>query len=617
MKAVRTIAYILSAAALVACSACSGPQQPAYQPSDTVKVTFVDNGLYRVKGGVQGGNTFFVKKGEDLTVAIEPDDGLFLSETDYAGSGIFYEETQTRVILPRVLRSQRVRLEFVESSGTIVYDANGGDFQRTEEDFVLVPYDLSHHIRQNTDIGRDLSREGYTLIGWNTAADGSGEHVGLGGRISVNEGGTSMLFAEWAPWSDVSDFTYEPENDGSGMRLTGYHGDAVTVCIPARIEGIPVTRINTGCFEDCSAETVILPNTELAVKHEAFRNCALKELYLFDNIESISDESFLDCPDFSTLHINAVETPKWTDFDRHSNLADKYDILIEHEEAKKIVVFGGSGSFFSVDTRQMTDDLADMGYVVINMAINAHFNAYMQFEMIEPYMREGDILVHIPEVGIAQMMGETSISDVRIWHGLESNFDLVSDIDIRGVDNLFDSFTSFNLTRAMREDKSYADYVQEIDDLGNWGCVDQETGEFTTYKPERGTDTPFTHEAMIETKFLSGEAVARRKSVYRAFEEKGVRVFLSNAALNVDGLAYELYGGGGDEGQKLEQCRTLARTFDTYNERAFSEYTVLVGINDCLYRGGRFYNSDYHLGSEAAEEHTALLLTRLKEHLGE
>ena len=117
--------------------------------------------------------------------------------------------------------------------------------------------------------------------------------------------------------------------------------------------------------------------------------------------------------------------------------------------------------------------------------------------------------------------------------------------------------------------------------------------------------------------FLSGEAVARRKSVYRAFEEKGVRVFLSNAALNVDGLAYELYGGGGDEGQKLEQCRTLARTFDTYNEWAFSEYTVLVGINDCLYRGGRFYNSDYHLGSEAAEEHTALLLKRLKEHLGE
>ena len=57
--------------------------------------------------------------------------------------------------------------------------------------------------------------------------------------------------------------------------------------------------------------------------------------------------------------------------------------------------------------------------------------------------------------------------------------------------------------------------------------------------------------------------------------------------------------------------------FDIYNAQTFYEYPVLVDIADCLYRGGRFYNSDYHLGSEAAEEHTALLLKRLKEHLGE
>lgn len=40
--------------------------------SDTVRVTFVDNGQYQIAGG----NTFSVKKGEDLTVAVMPEDGF-------------------------------------------------------------------------------------------------------------------------------------------------------------------------------------------------------------------------------------------------------------------------------------------------------------------------------------------------------------------------------------------------------------------------------------------------------------------------------------------------------------------------------------------------------------
>ena len=57
--------------------------------------------------------------------------------------------------------------------------------------------------------------------------------------------------------------------------------------------------------------------------------------------------------------------------------------------------------------------------------------------------------------------------------------------------------------------------------------------------------------------------------------------------------------------------------FDLYNEQAFSGYPVLVGMGDCLYRGGRFYNSDYHLGSEAAAEHTERLIRALRPYLEE
>lgn len=617
MKVGCLLTGMLAALALLSFAACSPPAEDGFVRSDTVRVTFVDNGQYEVSGKGAEGNTFSVKRGEDLTVTVTPKEGLFLSKSDYAGSSIFYREDSAQITLPRVTRTQRVSLGFVRSSGVLIYDANGGTFSQTGENILTVPCDVSHHIRQNTDIGQSLFREGHTLIGWNTSADGGGTHVGLGSRVSVGEDGGPLLYAEWAPWTAEKDFSFVPLEDGTGVKLTEYRGNDDVVCIPSYIGGMPVMQIGAESFVNCTAETVILPDTELTVKQNAFRDCALKELYLFDNIESISDASFVGCDNLQTLRINAVESPKWTDYDRHSNLADKYDILIEHENSKKIVVFGGSGSYFSVDTRQMTDALAETGYVVINMAINAHFNAYMQFEMIEPYMREGDILIHIPEAGAAQMMATTSVSDLRIWQGLESNFDLVSDIDIRGVKGVFSSFKSFNDMRSTRKDKTYADYVQEIDELGNWGWVDKHTGEFTTYKPERGTDTPFTYEAALDLNYLTGAPAMRRLKTYRSFEERGVEVFLSNAALNVDGLAYELYGGGGDEAEKLQQCYDLAQSFDLSNGQMFSGYPVLVGVTDCLYRGGRFYNSDYHLGSEAAAEHTERLIRALRPYLEE
>lgn len=614
MKIKRIVPCIVSALILLLFSACSSAA-PDYRENDTVKVTFVDNGLYGVSGENADGNTFSIKAGEDLTVTVEPRDGWFLRQSDYPDSRILYGERSATLTLRGVRRSQRVRLTFIESSGMIGYDANGGDFLQAEENIILEPYDISHHIRQNTNIGRDLVREGHTLIGWNTSPDGEGEHIGLGSRVSVTEDENVMLYAEWAAWSDENDFDYMTDGDGESARIVGYGGAAETVCVPAKLGGLPVSEIGSEAFVSCDAKTVILPDTVRTVAQNAFRDCGLKELYLYDNVEKIGDRSFADCPDFETLHINAAEAPKWTNYDRHSNFADKYDILIKYRNHKKIVVFGGSGSYFSVDTKSMTDELADRGYVVINMAINAHFNAYMQFEMIEPYMKAGDALIHIPETGRAQMMAETRTSDVRIWHGLESNFDLVSDIDVRGVDNFFSSFTQFNIMRATRKDGSYSDYVQNIDELGNYGYVDKETGEFTTYKKERGENTPFTYEAAIEPDYLSGDAVMRRKTVYGKFRDKGVRVFLSNAALNVDGLAYELFGGGGGEQEKLQKCGDYARDFDKLNAQAFPEYDILVGIEDCLYDGGRFFNSDYHLGSSGAEEHTARLIGALKRRL--
>ena len=77
---------MIAALSLLSLAACSVPAEDTFERGDTVRVTFVDDGRYRVEGGEGSGNTFSVKTGEDLTVTVTPEEGLFLSDADYAGS---------------------------------------------------------------------------------------------------------------------------------------------------------------------------------------------------------------------------------------------------------------------------------------------------------------------------------------------------------------------------------------------------------------------------------------------------------------------------------------------------------------------------------------------------
>ena len=84
MKVGRLLTGMLAALALFSFAACSPPAEDGFVRSDTVRVTFVDNGQYEVSGKGAEGNTFSVKRGKDLTVTVTPKEGLFLSTADYA-----------------------------------------------------------------------------------------------------------------------------------------------------------------------------------------------------------------------------------------------------------------------------------------------------------------------------------------------------------------------------------------------------------------------------------------------------------------------------------------------------------------------------------------------------
>ena len=186
MKKVFWAALCLAGLLLSACR-----ERPA---PDTVLVF-----LEETRGCTVEENGRRVPVGEDAVFTLRLDRGWSLTDTDYAGAfDISVSERTATLTLREVRYPTRVGLCLASRYCTVTYEANGGLPVRGGALRESRTYDLALHARPNTAQGADLFvREGYTLTGWNTCADGSGDAVGLGSRVSVPAGGVT-LYAQWA-----------------------------------------------------------------------------------------------------------------------------------------------------------------------------------------------------------------------------------------------------------------------------------------------------------------------------------------------------------------------------------------------------------------------------------
>ncbi|MBR1813603.1 MAG: hypothetical protein IJ773_07240 [Lachnospiraceae bacterium] len=528
---------------------------------------------------LEGENRREADENGTVSFALLLKDGFTVEGINYNAAEWTTDGDRVLITLYDVRYPVRLSVNCTEARCQITYDTGLDVFTRT--------YSLAHHIRPNTENGETLFREGYTLIGWNTMPNGSGEHIGLGSRMSVPEDGELTLYAEWEPWTEVSAFTYEAEEES--VTITGCSGIRDVLCIPALIDGKPVERIERieGVFTE-----VVLPATCRTVAPLAFAGCTVKELTLFDGLEEIYDDSFLNCDGLITVHINAIVPPVFIAKDRHANLADKYDILIASQDAKKMVVYSGSSAYYSVDTKQMEEAFPE--YVVINMAVNAYFNGAAQMEMMEPYLKEGDLFLHMPEcVGESQLCSSVDMSDIRFFMALEANYDLISLVDLTCVTYFWNGFAAFLRSRKNLDPVRYSDYADFIDDRGNYA-----------YKRlPYGKDESISGEARIDLeRFSDKEAMERLNGYYERLTEKGVRVLLSNAPVNRQALL-KVYGPGYEK---------LAEEYDAAFVTATHEkYPLLLSLSECVFDGHDFYNTDFHLSSEATGLYTGMLIDAL------
>ena len=553
-------------------------------PETQIQVNILETEGFTVENNGQ-----YIQPGEDAVFLLHMDSGYSIADTDY--TGIYRAVTKGRSIeltLEEVQYPSHISLNLTSRFCSITYLPNGG-----EGDEATVTYDTSVHLRPNTSIGTNMFvREGYTLTAWNTRPDGTGNQVGLGSRVSVPLKGLT-LYAQWAEWSSPSEFAYTLEDDT--VTINAYRGNDTCVVVPAFIDGFEVTAIGTGAFRGVAMTELILPPTLDVIEESAFWDCGLESITLFDNIEEIRDNCFTGCNNLKTLRINAIEAPYGYNYRKESCYADKVDLLIQAQGKPKLVFYGGCSVWYNLDPSQLSP-LLEGGYSVINMGLNGTVNSTSQMQIMGSFLERGDILFHTPEIASSQqlliaqeMSGEY---DDRLWCGLECNYDLFALVDLRTVPGAFDSFcdylslkgarTTYNQVYMEDEYKTFCD---------RFGCI-------PFYR--MGTEKKLGDAVYLDPKYINAEAMDRLKAFYDQYQDKGVRVYLSYACVNMDTVPEEQRGN----------VALMDRLFREAIEGM--EGPVLISsLEDFLYQRDDFYDTNYHLLSVAAARNTEIWLRDL------
>lgn len=587
MKKAISLLLALLALSLSACG--DGPP-----PGARIQVSLIESDGFTVeKNGV------WVEPGWSAIFVLHLEDGAELDAVDYDGPvRVWKEGDATCLELSGIRYPVRAGVTLTNHYRSILYDPNGGLQRGGHTGGIQFTYDTAVHARPNTSIGTDLFwRDGCTLTGWNTAPDGSGQRVGLGSRITVPPQGMT-LYAQWSPWNAPGDFSCLERAEDGGVAITGWHGSSERAVIPEQVGGKPVTAIAAGAFEDAGIRSLILPKTLKTIEDGAFARSALQTLVLFDNIESVSDAAFSGCENLQTLYINAIEAPFGYLYRKESVYADKVDLLIAAQGQRKLVFYGGCSMWYNLDGQMALEALGDR-FVPVNMGLNGTSSSLIQMKIMEAFLERGDILFHTPELSSTQQLmtyDGMSRYDNKLWSGIENNYDLFALVDLRETGGVFDSLCSY-LTlktksadyRAQYQDSAGHTYLDAI------GSIPYER----TAAAEKLVD-----EVYLDPDRLASSDLSRLSSVYRGYAEKGVRVLVSYACVNIDALP------AGQENNIDEADRVFHEIIGGM------EGPVLISsLSDYIFQNRDFYDTNYHLLSAPARRNTAQWLFDLEAYL--
>lgn len=459
---------------------------------------------------------------------------------------------------------------YLNTSMTVIYHANEGIVKgggtTYSDTFSLVFYKNPNTLPEKGY----FTRTGYTLTEYNTEADGTGISVSLGGRIDAGGKPTLDLYCIWEQNTPESDFRYDVKN-GKAI-ITGYAGDAETIVIPEKLGGSEVSTIASyAIFQNKTVKKIVVAKTVNTIEDYGIDSCpALETVILFDASfgkgRGISDNGIDNCMNFKNLRINTVYElyDAWQSYG-----ANKFDRLLWAKDIKKIIIIGGSGTFYGYDGAALERALGGE-YEIINFGENANISSLIYFDIVEDFVKEGDIVLWSPEPG-PNTLGSTKVGG-RFWDFRKSDYDFLKYVDFSIYDDLFSSFSRFCGTLRTSSFKPFDALTASTDKYGGDTSNRSWNGNQFNYS--------FNYE------FGAEETL---KALVASITEKGASVYFSFAAMQKSGI-------------------------ERVDESVVAQYEAMItsipgivsisAFESCIYQDNYFWESPWHMTVPGAKMRT-------------
>lgn len=571
--------------------------------SDEVKITF-----YADENALEGNTAFTVKRGENGEFKLTVTDGFCLESISYSGEySVLGKVGEILVVMRGVRYDEAVKVNFSKCKSNIYYYLNGGSFIDNETsslEYYGESGESKTHLRKNTSIGTDtIYRAGYTQMGWNTAADGSGRHIGLGSRITVKDDTTVCLYAEWAKWSEGNLFGYEnngtTKDDDTDIAITSYKGGNIdNLVIPEEIDGKRVTAVLDGFADNRRIDTLVMHRFISYVGDN--RLCNIGSIYLSDGVTTFINGGFND--NIKKCYVNASVAPRMIGTNSNGVFAESLDRLIYNYDREKsnLIFFGGCSFTYGLDCSLVEKVYGDRYYIT---QIGVNGDAYMpfQFDCVISYLKKGDVLIHAPEMASEQAMlidsGAKEDCDWMLFSAIEGNYDLLSLVDFSSMYGVFTALANFNELRLKLPAVSYEAVNSEFNEYGD--CITLRNVNFF----EEGQLTYNTDGVAVYDKFMVMSAYNKLNEYYLRACNKGASVYYTYGPCNIEATksSGEYYNQSWNEYDALMKS-LLDGSLVKFISNPF----------DYIFDSGYFYDTDYHLTSAGAVLRTERLINDMQ-----
>lgn len=483
---------------------------------------------------------------------------------------------------------------YVNTSMKIVYHTGDGKSSSGSKTFEST-YALTGFHNPNTLSEKGyFVRDGYTLVEYNTKEDGSGTAVSLGGRVNAEGKAVLDLWCVWQKNTDESLFKYEIKNKEA--HITGYAGNDEIVCIPETLGGATVTKITSDAFKNAGMKKVIIAKTVKNVSSGAFTNCKeLETVVVFDGsfaseagegggwwggTPGISEDSFKGCDNFKNFYVNSTFT-LYNFWARYG--ANHLDRLMWAKDKKKIIIVGGSGSYYGYNCDIIKKVLSGE-YEIINFGENANISALLYFDIIENFVGEGDILLWSPEPGY-NTLGTSAIGS-RAWAFRQNDYNFLRYIDRSDFTDLISKFSSFS--EELQSGK-FIPYDRFSTSTNKYGDDDEASREWD----KNIYNYNFKYDVSAKEEMTA---------LVKKLDEKGCSVYFTYAAMQKTGM---------------EESKVTDQIIEVYtNKLKEIGITVISDYKDCIYPDEYFYNSAWHMNQKGADARSENVANDLKKQLG-